>query len=212
MFLSVLTAISILSEGQTLFGVFAGAQATSVKYTIQDVKQSAQYKQGFQMGAGVKVPFDNQLCFTPAVFYSLKGYKVKFNRFSNPPDTAAVDNNTRIHTIELAALLQFDFGNQSNHFFLKAGPSLDGQIAGKERFNLKNGGYVDRKMKFSFFQYGYVGINLLLQLGYETKGGLTIFGQYTHGVSSINNADGGPQINHRAFGISIGQYFQRKKA
>jgi hypothetical protein len=35
--------------------------------------------------------------------------------------------------------------------------------------------------------------------------------QYTHGIGSINNADFGPGIWHRALGISIGKYINKKK-
>jgi hypothetical protein len=209
--LSVLITLNFICSGQSRFGIFGGPQTTFANYSIDGVKQSIQHKQGFQAGFGWNIPFDNQLFFAPACFYSLKGYKVKFNRFSYPPDTAAIDNNTTIHTVELAFLLQFDMSNEPGHLFLKSGITLDGQLSGKEKFNLKTGGSVNRKMVFSFGEYGYVGANLLVQFGFETKAGFMIFGQYTHGIASINNADGGPQIKHRAFGISIGKYFNKKK-
>jgi hypothetical protein len=41
--------------------------------------------------------------------------------------------------------------------------------------------------------------------------GLFVYGQYTHGVGSFNNADGGPKILHRGMGISLGYYFNKKK-
>ena len=208
--LSVLLILNFICLGQSRFVIFAGPQTTFAKYSIDGVKQSVQHKQGFQAGFGLKIPFDNQLFFAPAGFYSLKGYKVKFNRFSYPPDTAAINNNTTIHTFELAVMLQVDIGKEPGHFFVKSGISLDGQLSGKEKFNLKTGESVNRKMVFSFGEYGYVGANLLVQFGFETKGGLMIFAQYTHGAGSINNADGGPQIKHRVFGISIGKYFSKK--
>ena len=70
---------------------------------------------------------------------------MKFNRYAFPPDTLATDNNTSIHTFELAFLLQFDLGKRHGHFFIKAGPSLDFQLAGKEKDDelkqlLKNAG------------------------------------------------------------------------
>ena len=155
--------------------------------------------------------FENKLSFCPAFFYSMKGYKVTFTQFLYPPDSTATDNNTTIHTVELAALLQYDFNNQPNHFFFKGGPTLDFQLFGKEKFNLKAGGSVSRDMKFSFGDYGYYSANMLAQFGYETGNGLFVFAQYTHGMASINNADGGPKIRHRAFGISVGKYINRKK-
>jgi len=190
-FLSVLIAFTFVCYGQSKFGIFAGAQATTAKYTIANVKQPNKYKYGFQAGAGWKIPFDNKLFFSPAAFYSLKGYKVKFNRYAYPPDKKAIDNNTTIHTFEVAPLLQYDLGKQPRHFFIKAGPSLDFQLYGKEKFNLKDdAGLVDRSMTYSLYnEYGRYSANLLLQFGYETAGGFMIFGQYSHGLISLNNAD-----------------------
>jgi outer membrane protein with beta-barrel domain len=209
--LSSLIVFSFIGHGQTRFGIFAGPQSSSAKYSIVDVKQPCKNKYGFQAGVGWKVEFENQLYFAPEAFYSLKGYKVKFNHYSFPPDTAAVDNNTSIHTFELAFLLQYDLGKKPDHLFIKAGPSLDFQLAGKEKFNLKTGGSVDRSMVYGFTAYGHYLASLLVQLGYESRTGFMIFGQYTLGLMNVNNADGGPQIMHRAYGICVGKYFNKKR-
>ncbi len=191
--------------------IFGGPQITSAKYTINGEKQPGSNKYGFQLGTNLKIPFENKLYFSPAAFYSLKGYKVKLNQPSFPPDTLAIDNNTTIHTFELAVLLQYDFSSRPNHFFLKFGPSLDFQLYGKEKYNRSNNTHVDQNMNFSFTEYGRYGANLLLQVGYETSNGILISGQYTQGAGSINNADYGPGIWHRVFGISIGKYLGKKK-
>jgi hypothetical protein len=203
--------ISLCAISQVEFGVFAGPQATTANYYIQGSKQKAESKYGFVAGANLKVPFEGKLYFAPAAYYSLKGYKVAFNRFVYPPGPTAADNNTTLHCFELAALLQYDLGNNPSHLFIKAGPSLDFQLLGKEKFNQVGGGSVDRSMKFGPGEYGHYSANLLAQIGYETSGGFMIFAQYTHGAASLNNADGGPAIRHRAYGISIGKYFNRKK-
>ncbi len=203
------TILTCTCHSQNLFGMFAGAQTTTASYSVTDIKQPAEYKYGFQAGAGLKIPFDVNLFFSPAIFYSLKGYKVKFNHFAYPPDTTAINNNVSMHTLELAALLQFDLGKQPAHFFIKAGPSLDFQLAGKEKYDLRTGGTVDRTMPFGFAAYGHYSVNLLFQLGFETKNGFMLFGQFTDGLTNINNADLGPNIKHRAFGISIGKYLNR---
>jgi hypothetical protein len=211
-FISVILLITMCASGQVEFGFFGGPQATSTHYTIQDVKQPNKYKYGFQAGVALKVPFESRLFFAPAVFYSLKGYKVTYNLFSFPPDADAKDNNTTIHTFELAPLLEYDLGNNPSHCFIRAGPSLDLQLFGKETYNLKAGGSVSRNMKFSFGDYGHVAANLIGQLGFETGSGFMIFAQYTNGMGSINNFDGGPKIRHRAIGISIGKYLNRKRS
>src|SRR5215831_21169121 len=115
--LLVLIVLTLNCRSQTKFGIFAGPQTTSAKYSIAGIKQPTDYKFGFLAGIGWKIPFESHLFFSPAAFYSLKGYKVKFNRYSYPPDTAALDNNTSIHTFEVAFLLQFDFGKEPSHVF-----------------------------------------------------------------------------------------------
>ncbi len=207
----VLFVFTFSSIAQNRIAIFAGPQATSSKYTVNGNLQKNTYKYGFQAGALMKVPFEEKLFFVPAAFYSMKGYKVKFTDFSFPPDVNAIDNNTTIHCFELAALLQFDFGNKPSHFYFKGGPSLDFQLFGKEKFNLKNGSSVSQKMKWSNGDYGRYSANFHAQLGYETRSGFIVFAQYSYGATSINNADFGPRIRHRVFGISIGKYLKRDK-
>jgi Outer membrane protein beta-barrel domain len=211
-FLAAIMAVAVLvCSAQVQFGVFGGPQVTSSKYTVNGKKQSNSPKYGFQLGGSLKVPFENKLYFAPAAFYSLKGYKVKFNQRSSFPDSSATDNNTTIHTFELAALLQYDFSDHPGHFFVKFGPSIDFQLTGKEKFNRTNRTAIDRKMVFSFTQYGHFAANLITQFGYESKEGLLLFAQYSHGIGSMNNADGGPGIWHRVIGISIGKYLNKSK-
>lgn len=199
------------ASSQVSWNVFAGPQATSAKYRIQEVKQPTENKIGLQAGVGMKVPFEGNLYFSPGIFYSMKGYKVAFNKSAFPPDITAMDNNTRIHTVETAFLLQLDFTNQPGHTFIKFGPSLDFQLFGREKFNTTNNTTVDRKMKFGYSDYGHYAANFLVQFGYEAESGFLIYWQYTYGLGSINNADDGPRIRHRGFGLSIGKYLKRKK-
>lgn len=206
--ITLLTALSVNS--QVDFNIFAGPQITNVNYKVNDIKQKSNSKTAFQAGVGLKVPFENNLFFAPAFFYSMKGYKVAFTQFAFPPDVDAKDNNTTIHTFETAALLQYNFNSRLTHFYLKFGPSLDFQLFGNETYNLKTSGSVDRNMKFGFADYGHFSANILMQLGYETSNGLMIFTQYTFGLASINNADYGPRIRHRVYGISIGKYLHHK--
>jgi hypothetical protein len=208
-FLSVLIILAaVCSAQEAKWGIFGGPHVSSARYTINGDKQQTSSKYGFQLGTNWKIPFENKLYFSPAIFYSLKGYKVDLQQMSIPPDSLAIDNNTRIHTIEFAALLQYDFNTQPNHFFVKMGPSLDAQIAGKEKFNRSDRTTVEQKMDFDFTKYGYFGANILVLLGYETKSGWQYSIQYTHGIASINNADKGPAIWHRVAGISLGKYLR----
>jgi hypothetical protein len=210
--LTIVLFITLTARSQVEVGIFAGPQATGVRYTIVNQKQKNELKYGFQAGVGFKTPFEGRLYFSPAAFYSLKGYKVTLTQFVYPPDVNAKDNNTSIHTFELAALLQYDLSSKPGHVFIKAGPSLDFHLFGKETYNLLAGGSVSHKMKFSTDgDYGHFSANMLMQIGYETGGGFMIFAQYSYGLASTNNEDAGPNILHRAYGISIGKYLNRKK-
>lgn len=210
--LSALIVIALDSIAQSQFGIFAGPQSVTAKYEVNSIKQPTSSKYGLQLGFGWKIPFEAPLYFSPSIFYSLKGYKVRFNQPAYPPDTLAIDNNTTVHTGEMAFLLQVDLSGRPDHFFIKAGPTLDFQLFGREKFNLKTSGQVKRNMPFDFTAYGHFSANLLIQLGFEARNGLMIFGQYSLGLASINNADYGPTIKYRGYGISIGKFLHHKKA
>ena len=200
------------SFGQVRLAVFGGPQMTSAKYKIEEEKQPTEFKPGFELGASLKVPFENQLYFTPTAYYSMKGYKVKLNMPSFPPSELAINNETTLHTFEVAPLLHFDFSTQPSHFFVKLGPALDVNFSGKEKFDTVGGKEpVERSMKFSFTEYGRVTAQGILHIGYESSKGYMIFAHYAEGMGSLNNADNGPRIKHRIAGISFGWYFQNLK-
>jgi hypothetical protein len=66
-------------------------------------------------------------------------------------------------------------------------------------------------MEYGFTRYGRYAANAIVNFGYETKAGFIFSAQYTHGIASLNNADLGPGIFHRAVGIAIGKYLGKKK-
>ena len=204
--------LTLGATAQNQIGIFAGPQATTALYKVEEVKQKTTMKYGFQVGGNMKIPFENRLFFSPTILYSMKGYKVNFTRYAFPPDVDAKDNDVTIHTFEVAPLLQIDFSKDPAHFFIKFGPSLDIQLFGKESFHLiSTGATVNRNMKFGFGDYGYASMNGVAQFGYETSTGFSIFAQYNFGIGSISNADYGPKIYHRVAGISVGKYLNRKK-
>jgi len=193
------------------YGLFAGPQATGVRYMINDIKQESSLKIGVNAGFQMKVPFEGRLSFAPSIMYNLRGYKVKFDSPSFPPDLSAIDNNTSFHTIELAFLLQHDFNLEPRHFFIRFGPSLDFALFGNETFNTNMNNTVDRPMKFSFADYGHYLASAILQFGYEAKNGWFVYAHYNYSLTSMNNADNGPRIGNRAAGFTIGKYLKRNK-
>ena len=165
------------------------------------------------MEAGVnwKIPFDVNLFFAPAIYYSMKGYKVTLNDAAFPPSLFAKNNDVRLHAVDFAPLLQYDFGKHPSHFFIRIGPAVDVIFAGKEKFDLSTGETISRKMKFTFGDYGRFTSNVIVHFGYESLSGFIIFAHYTYGLGSLNNADGGPEIKHRIFGLSVGKYLRKKR-
>lgn len=185
--------------------LFAGPQATGARYTIKNAKQEITPRFGAMGGIGLKVPFENRLTFFPAIYYSMKGYDVQLDRPAFPPSELALDNRTRIHTVEIAPLLQYDLLRGTSYPFIRLGPSVDYAISGRERFNTVRGQTIERPMVFSFGDYGYFTAAVNAHLGWQWSGGTSVFLHYSRGAGSLNNADGGPQIRHRVLGLSVGR-------
>ena len=205
---SAILFVSHFATAQTRYNFFVGPQITTAKYNVRDIKQSTDFKFGFQLGVGAKIEFEKQLYFSPAVYYSYKGYKVTLNQAAAPPDLTAINNNTSIHTFETAFLLQYDFKNKPTHFFIKLGPSLDFQLYGKEKAELIDGSKINRSMKYGYIGYGRYAASAILQFGYEMSNNFFVYAHYAHGLSNLNNADAGPSIKHRVMGITVGKYFK----
>jgi hypothetical protein len=206
-----LFSLSFKSNAQVQFACFAGLQATSAHYLVNDTKQPTQFKPGTMGGVAVKVEFDNQLYFFPSVYYSLKGYKVTLNTPAFPPSELAKSNDVTVHTVEVAPLLQYDFNKKPAHFFVRFGPSVDYGYYGRESVgSVDSSGIrstVYRPMVFDFTEYGHFTAQANLHFGYETGKGLMMFAFYEHGFGSMNNHDGGPKIFHRIIGLSAGWLF-----
>lgn len=197
---------------QVSHAIFGGPQLTTAKYKVNEKKQPTEFKTGFQLGATIKVPFENNLYFGPAVYYSMKGYKVTLNDPSFPPTEVATNNETTIHTLEIAPLLHLDFSNQPSHFFIKFGPAIDIAFSGKEKFDTIGGSKpIERSMLFSYTSYGRFTAQGILHLGYQSSNGLMVFAHYAEGLGGLNNADNGPTIKHRIIGLSLGWFFNKNK-
>lgn len=193
---------------QVRLNLFAGPQITTSRYVVNGIAQPVQVKPGIMAGIGAKVFFDNNIFFFPAVYYSLKGFKVTLNNPSFPPYELAKNNNVSVHTIEFAPLIQVDLSKKMNYWYFRIGPSVDFAFYGTEKFDTLNGpGTVKRKLVFDYTVYGHFTASANIHLGYQTANGLGIFGFYSYGFGSMNNADGGPRIFHRLGGIAISKLF-----
>lgn len=200
-----LLLVIITGIAQAQFSIFGGPQSTSAKYSIQNAGQSTTQKQGFIAGVGLTTLIEGPLYFFPSLYYSKKGYEVTFNPPAYLPDSArAKNNNTSIHTIALSPLFQLNFTKSRNHLFFRFGPAMDFAISGREMFDSTNNKRIERDMKFDFANYSFATISGNLHLGFQHKSGFTLFAFYEHGLTSLNNSDGGPTILHRILGASVG--------
>lgn len=203
--------LSIAGNAQVQFACFAGGQATSARYLVNDISQPTKYKPGTMAGVAAKVEFDNQLYFFPAVYYMLKGYKATLNNPAYPPSELATHVDVTVHTIEIAPLFQIDFNKKISHLFVRFGPSIDYAYYGKESVDTSRVPEVRattyRRMLFAFTAYGRFTAQGNLHFGYETGKGFMMFAFYEHGFGSMNNHDNGPQIFHRIIGLSAGWLF-----
>ena len=208
--LSLLTP-PICSIGQNLVGLTGGVQFPGARYEILHQPQPLQRFLSFQAGAQMKVPFDVNLYFVPALRYHHRGYDVTFTLSNNLPDPDAIDNSLRMHTVETAFLLQYDLGKKATHPFIRFGPSLETHLAGTERFLKSNGEEVKRPVSFARGNYGKYTGNLLMEIGLETGSGWFLYGFYTYGGTNMSNRDYGPSIKLRSFGLNIGKFLNGKK-
>ncbi|MBD0331632.1 MAG: PorT family protein [Chitinophagaceae bacterium] len=190
--------------------MFAGVQASTPKYFIRGKGQPTKSKYGIQAGVNMKIPFENELYFSPAIYYSQKGFKVTFNEPARPPDSSALNNDVTVRTVDVVPLFNIDFSFNPSRLFIKFGPSFEYAVSGIEKFEKINGQRVDRKMTFSYNDYNRMTVSAIVHLGFETANGFIIFGHYAHGLISMNNADFGPKIKQRIVGLSIGKYFRKQ--
>ena len=202
--------ITLSVNSQVEVGVFAGPQATGVRYTIGEKKQESSLKIGVNVGLQMKVPFEGRLSFAPSIMYNMRGYKVDklAGGIAFPPDSLAINVDTRFHTVEVAFLLQHDFKLEGGHFFFRIGPSLDFALFGNEKFTRNDGSNIDRSMKFSFSDYGHYLASAILQFGYDAKNGIFFYAHYNYGLTTMNNWDYGPGIGNRAAGFTIGKWLK----
>lgn len=191
--------------------VFAGPQLRWAKYAIRGADQKTESKMGFMAGVGLKTQVEGPVYFAPQLYYSQKGYKVTFDRPAFPPDSAAKNNDVTVHAIELAPLIQVNFSHGASYGFFRVGPAFDVAVSGTEAFDSTGNKRISRNMKFDFGNYSIVTINGNVQLGYQHQSGLVVVAQYSHGMTSLNNADYGPTIFHRLLGISVGWKFGQKR-
>ncbi len=201
----------IQAEAQNLLGLYGGVQLPGARYEILHQPQPIERFASMQAGAQLKVPFDVNLYFVPAIRYNLRGYNVQLTLPNNQPHPDAISNSIRLHSVETAFLLQFDFGKDASHLFLRGGPALEAHLVGTEQYTKSNGETIKQPVSFARGDYGRYSMNLLAEMGLEHRSGWFVYAHYAYGATSISNRDYGPSIKLRTFGLSVGKYLNGKQ-
>ncbi|RYY40416.1 MAG: PorT family protein [Chitinophagaceae bacterium] len=209
-----LIAGTLLANGasaqKTEFGFIAGPQFTNSTYYLHGKKQATTGKFGGHAGAIARIPFEGRLFFTPSLYYSMKGFSVTLTDTSSNPGIDAVANDLRIHAFELSPLFTIYVGRATDSGpYVQFGPSIDMNVAGREKVTVKNGAVVSRNMSFSGQGYSRLTPSVVLRFGVQTPKGFFVNAHILQGIGSLNNNDFGPAIRHRVFGLSVGKFFLR---
>ncbi|RYY44621.1 MAG: PorT family protein, partial [Chitinophagaceae bacterium] len=148
--------------------------------------------------------FEPPLHFVGMLSYNLRGYTA----IPLTGDTSKIEN--RIHYIDLAPMLSYDFKTGENsHFSLSIGPVLGVAISGRQKIT-ENGQTNSSKMQFSFSNnYGYFNLGIHNGLSYHFNNWF-VEGSYHLGVSSINNNEevDDTNIKNRGFALTLGYWLK----
>lgn len=200
----VVAIFSNLASAQIHYGLKAGINSVNALVVAPDGTQpSTSPGTGFYLGCLLKIPFDNKLYFVPAIQYSYKNYTIHYN------DADLTSCRMHLNYIEIPMLLNYDFKNSGNYFFIQGGPSFSFALSGKQ-VNTKPGeASHTENMKFAYTSYGRFEANAVLNLGFHFCNNLSLVGGYALGLGTIVNDDNGPVIKHRMFNFGINYLFNR---
>lgn len=207
--IAIMMLVVALSLSAQIIGITAGASFANVKVKADDLTGSPKTKTGITAGLFTKLPLSSDISFQPGLNFVQKGYIVK--------DDIGTET-ANLNYLELP--LNFVYSKSvSNGLFIGAGPSIAYGLSGSDKLKYKDGGMPDQSDKVHFgsgadddvkpFDFG---ANFIV--GYQFKGGFLITGNYTLGLSKINNEDDSVEsgsIKNNYFGVKLGYVFGKNK-
>ncbi len=209
MLMLMILLISQFLSAQTTIGLTGGATFANVKVSQGGISASPKSRTGFTAGLFVDAPLSLGFSFQPALNFVQKGYTIK-------DEMSSTTEKVSFNYIEVP--LNFIYSIKKNEgFFVGAGPSIAYGISGEDKTKYGAGMPDDnQKVKFGSGESEVkpfdFGANALA--GYKFKGGFMVSGNYTLGLSKINNpsaGDMGGTIKNRYFGVKIGYVFGKTK-
>jgi hypothetical protein len=184
------------------WAIKAGYNYNLGKATYSGIKQTVDAKSGFGVAVMAKIPFENQLVFTPSVGYNMKGFTVK-PKSGNPQK-----EDFTLHYFTITPALSYESTINDNSLLITAGPYL-----GITRFGrLKNTtatGTTNEKIEFGYGGYGMFDLGFTGGISYHFNN-MFVEALYSPGLTSINNNEEVDKRNlkNTTLSLNIGYYFR----
>jgi hypothetical protein len=219
------------SFGQVLFGVQGSGQMANLSLTPPagantgglDIASFFKSKFGFRAGLMADIPVTDQLSVRPQLMYSTKGTKIDLSSLlGGVGGGVGIDPNELTATlnynyIELPIQAMYGLDAGPGRVVLGAGPYLGYLLSGSvTSMGQTEPGNLDDTNRLDF--------GAALSVGYELPMGVTVSAYYSHGFANLakstatsttggglgdpsNVTSGAGSINTRAFGLTLGYFF-----
>ncbi len=220
--LAAITLSSISLKAQIKYGAQLHGTLNTASFTAEvDTSPEKNWKFGYGGGLFAEIPVSSAFYLRTSINYLQKGAKVIEDFIIGEGSTATEESRMNLSYIELPVLLMYNIGDNSNKWYMGAGPSFGYGISGKiEVFQTTHIGsqtqteFYDAKAfkdiedggagfkRFDFGLNAVVGMHVLekgmIQLG------------YIHGLSNIANKDDfqGNKFNNRSIMLTLGYRFK----
>ena len=204
-----LTITHFFSQAQNIhYGFTGGLVFANYDLMEDDVSDKGKPTTSVTAGVVIEVPISKNFIFQPAINFVRKGTKHEATFVGRTEKTLLV-----VNYFEVPMNILFNGSDNSDNFFIGAGPSLSFAISGKLKFDDgTNPGSEDIKFGTADDMMNRLdlGANFLIG-GYISKG-LLLSVNYNLGLSNlIDNYNDNSTLKSSYFGIRVG-YLLNKKA
>jgi opacity protein-like surface antigen len=187
----LISITTIQVQGQTAFGIKAGATSANLKFSGNGVNISADSKIGFYGGLFVQIGVSENFAVQPELLYSLLGSKS-----SDQGD----DEKLNLSYVSVPVLAKYI----KDGFSIVLGPQVSFLVSAKDK---ASDGTTDIKDEFKSTEIaGVIGA------GYTLANGLGFDARYQLGLSNIGKGEDleGAKIKSNAFMVGLHYRFHKK--
>jgi hypothetical protein len=202
---TIITLVLLIQSGfsQTnRWAVKGGYNYSTGKANYDGIKQTVNAKPGFGVAVMAKIPFENQLVFTPSIGYNMKGFIVK------PKNGNPQKEDFTLHYFTITPALSYESTINDNSLLFTVGPYLGitkfGRIKTTTASNTTN-----EKIEFGFSGYGMFDLGFTGGISYHFNN-MFVEALYSPGLTSINNNEEVDKRNlkNTTLSLNIGFYFK----